>query len=431
MTQSGLFDGGLSAALRSGPAAVGKNSFDEKTSNRQASVRSVGISDLPMAIWCCDWSRARQMMDQLGAGGLGNLRSKLRFETFLHLAASSTQVIDANEAARGLGEILGTSPGAGWLSRLSNGDFLRWFAACLASLHSGDSVTDGEVCIRTADDQPRRFLMRARPMEGMLDWSAVVVCVIAVTTPDVPVDREAFLASKPSPYLTSDAVVASISHEVKQPIGAIQNYAAAAKRWLQLDTTNLEEARRCVDEVIAQATRSAAIIRGLETLSRCRLTECQRMVASDLVADAVALLRMEELADGSNIILNLPPSDLVISGDVVQLRQVLLNLMRNALEAMADGGSVGCVRVTTHEEDGHVVIGVRDEGPGIVESDSELIFMPFHGRRKGGSGMGLAICRAIVHAHSGDIDVRNHEGGGAEFRIRVPLDRHPDAGMAL
>jgi signal transduction histidine kinase len=431
MTQSGLFDGGLSTALRVGAAAVGKNSCDEKSPKLQAAIRSVGIEDLPIAIWCCDWSRARQMMDQLGAGGLGNLKTKLRFETFLHLAASSTQVIDANEAARGLGAILGTSPGDGWFSRLSDGDFLRWFAACLASLHSGDSVTDGEVCIRTADAQPRRFLMRARQMEGMLDWSAVVICAIGVTTPNVAVDRLAFVAAKPSPYLTSDAVFASISHEVRQPIGAIQNYAVAAKRWLQRDTTDLEEARRCVDQVIAQAARSAAIIRGLETLSRCRLMECHRVLASDLVADAVALLRMEELADGSNIVMNLPPSDLVISGDVVQLRQVLLNLMRNALQAMADSGSDGCVRVMAHEENGHVVIGVRDEGPGIEESDSELIFMPFHGRRKGGSGMGLAICRAIVHAHSGDIHVRNHEAGGAEFRVTVPLDRHPDAGMIL
>jgi nitrogen-specific signal transduction histidine kinase len=389
----------------------------------------VGIEDLPMAIWCCDWSKARQMMDQLGAGGLGNLRTKLRFETFLHLAASSTQVVDANEAARGLGEILGTSPGAGWLSRLSNGDFLRWFAACLASLHSGDTVSEGEVCIRTADAQPRRFLMRARPMEGMLDWSAVVICAMTVTTPGTAVDSVAFVATKPSPYLTSDAVVASISHEVKQPIGAIQNYAAAAKRWLQRDTTDLEEARQCVDQVIAQATRSAAIIRGLETLSRCRMTECQRMLASDLMADAVALLRMEELADRSNIVMNLPPSNLVILGDVVQLRQVLLNLMRNAIQAMADSECDGCVRVMAHEENGHVVIGVRDEGPGITESDSELIFMPFHGRRKGGSGMGLAICRAIVHAHCGDIDVRNHKAGGAEFRVRVPLHRQPDTGM--
>jgi nitrogen-specific signal transduction histidine kinase len=431
MTQSGLLGDGVSTALPVEAAVVGKNSSDEKSSNLQAAIRSIGIEDIPMAIWCCDWSRARQMMDQLGAGGLGTLRSKLRFESFLHLAASSTQVIDANEAARGLGEILGTSPGAGWLSRLSNGDFLRWFAACLASLHSGDLVSEGQVCIRTADAHPRRFLMRARPMEGMREWSAVVVCVIAVTTPDVPVDRADFVATKPSPYLTSDAVVASISHEVKQPIGAIQNYAAAAKRWLHRDAMDLEEARRCVDRVIAQATRSAAIIRGLETLSRCRMTDCQRVLASDLMSDAVALLRMEELADGSNIVMNLPPSDLVILGDVVQLRQVLLNLMRNAIQAMADSGSDGCVRVMAHEENGHVVIGVRDEGPGIAESESELIFMPFHGRRKGGSGMGLAICRAIVHAHSGDIDVRNHEAGGAEFRIRVPLDRHPDAGMAL
>jgi signal transduction histidine kinase len=428
MAQSGLLKDGASSALSVEAVAVGVISGDENPVTREAAIRRVGIFDLPIAIWCCDWSRARQMMDQLGSGGLGNLRTSLRFETFLHLAASSTQVIDANDAARGLG--LGTSQGAGWLSRLSNGDFLRWFAACLASLHQGDSVTEGEVCLRTTCAQPRRFLMHARPVDGRHDWSAVVICATEVKAPGVPVGRAALEATMRSPYFTPDALVASISHEVKQPIGAIQSYAAAARRWLQRDETDLEEARRCVDRVIAQAERSAAIIRGLETLSRCRMTECQHVLIADLMADAVALLRMEELADRSNIVMNMPRSDLAILGDAVQLRQVLLNLMRNAIQAMTESGRDGCVSLIAHEENGHVVLGVRDEGPGIDQSESELIFMPFHTRRKGGSGLGLAICRAIVHAHCGEIDARNHENGGAEFRVRVPLARHPETAVA-
>jgi signal transduction histidine kinase len=421
MAKSRLLQDGVSTALPVEAAALGGSSCDENSVNHHIAIRSVKIGDLPMATWCCDWSKARQMMTQLGAGGLSNLRTSLRFETFLHLAASSTQVIDANDAARHLGTMLGTSPGAGWLSRLSNGDFLRWFAACLASLHAGNSATQGEVCIRTDDAQPRRFIMHARPMEGLLDWSEVVVCATGVTTPGAAVDRATFVATKPSPYFTPDALAASISHEVKQPIGAIQNDAAAAKRWLECDATNLKEVRQCVDRVIAQATRSASILRGLETLSRCQMMDCQRILVSDLIADAVALLRMEKLADRSIMMMNLPPPGLAILGDVVQWRQVLINIMRNAIQAMADDGCDGRVHLMACEEDGQVVIRIRDEGPGIAESDGELIFMPFHGRRKDGSGMGLAICRAIVHAHGGDIDVRNHETGGAEFRVRVPV----------
>jgi signal transduction histidine kinase len=423
MTQSGPMQDGASTALSVDAVPVGAVSSGKDLSSREAAIRSVGIGDLPIAIWCCDWSKARQMMDQLGEGGLGNLTTSLRFETFLHLAATGTQVIDANDTARALGNALGTSLGDGWLSRLSNGDLLRWFASCLASLHSGKSVTEGEVCIRTADAQPRRFLMHARPMAGLPDWSAVVICATGVATPGVAADDGAFVATKPSPYFTPDALVASISHEVKQPIGAIQNDAAAAKRWLHHEATDLEEVHQCLDRVIAQAARSAAIVRGLETLSRCRVTECQWIPVSDLMGDAVALLRMEELADRSHIVVNLPRPDLVVLGDVVQLRQVLLNLMRNAIQAMADSGCDSCVRLMAHEENGHAVIGVRDRGPGIGELDNELIFMPFHGRRKDGAGMGLAICRAIVHAHCGDIDARNHEAGGAEFRVRVPLHR--------
>jgi signal transduction histidine kinase len=431
MTQSGLLQDGEDTALSVGDASASEIKRDEKSGSHQAAIRSVCIGDLPMAIWCCDWSKARRMMDQLGAGGLSNLRTSLRFETFLHLAASSTQVIDANEAARGLGDMLGASQGAGWLSTLSNGDFLRWFAACMASLHSGDSAMEGEVCIRTADAQPRRFLMHARPMEGLLDWSAVVVCAMRVTGPSVALDEAALVATKPSPYFTPDALVASISHEVKQPIGAIQNYAAAAKRWLQRDATDLDEARQCVDRVIAQATRSAAIIRGLETLSRCRMTDCQRIIVSDLMADAVALLKMEELADKTDIVVTAPRSDLAILGDVVQLRQLLLNLMRNAIQAMVDSGCDGPVQLMAQEEKGYAMIGVRDDGPGIAELDRELIFMPFHGHRKGGSGMGLAICRAIAHAHCGEIHARNHETGGAEFQVRIPLHQHPDTDVIL
>lgn len=398
--------------------------------NSRTAIRCLGIGDLPVATWCCDWSRARQMTDQLGAGGLGNLRTSLRFDTFLHLAASSTQVIDANGAARALGGILGSCPGKGWLRCHSNGDFLRWFAACLASLHSGDSTNEGEIVVRTANTQPRRFLMHVRLVEGRLDWSAVVICATELSAAGLVVDSPSIATAKPLPYFTPDALVASISHEVKQPIGAIQNYAAAARRWLQEDAADLDEARQCVDLVIAQATRSAAIIRGLEALSRCRSTDCQRVLVADLMADAVSLLRMEELADRSKIVLYLPESDIWLQGDAVQLRQVLLNLMRNALQVMADSGGNGHVHLMALEDNGHVVIGVRDEGPGIAASDMELIFMPFHSRRKGGTGMGLAICRAIVHAHRGSIDALNHEAGGAEFRIRIPVCRGADAGNA-
>ncbi|MFM0221690.1 ATP-binding protein [Paraburkholderia dipogonis] len=214
---------------------------------------------------------------------------------------------------------------------------------------------------------------------------------------------------------------ASIAHEVGQPLAAIVTSGEACLRWLHRKPPNMEEVESCVSEMTSEGTRAAEIVQRVRRLMKGAPPEHAPVEVNELVDEVVALTKGEMESHGCCLELHLAPAVPAVSGDRVQLQQVLINIIINGLQSMAT--TPGKHRLTVSSStnaDGDIVLSVRDSGPGISEDNLTRLFDAFFTTRSTGMGMGLAICTSIVEAHGGEISASNNPEGGATFRVTLP-----------
>ena len=217
------------------------------------------------------------------------------------------------------------------------------------------------------------------------------------------------------------ALVASIAHEVNQPIGAVVTSAAAARRWLDHQPPDVEHAQLCLDRIANEGKRAAEIVRRIRELVRKTPAEMISLDLNQVLLEVVRLTRSEMRRKGVTLELQLAPSLPCITGDRVQLQQVVLNLTLNALEAMATHSGARQLQIRSGtREDGQVVVEVSDTGKGLDPQATEGLFEAFFTTKPGGIGMGLAISRSIIEAHQGTLSARPNTPVGAVFSFTLP-----------
>lgn len=210
---------------------------------------------------------------------------------------------------------------------------------------------------------------------------------------------------------------ASIAHEVNQPLAAIVANAHALERWLSADPPNLERAAATGNRIVRDANAAADVVSRIRALFKQSNESRTSVAPADIVMEAHHLMAEEALRRGASIAVEIEPGLPLLRADRVQLQQVLVNLMRNGLEAAAvSPGPV--VRVRAFGAPDAVQVEVSDNGPGITAPDK--IFDPFFTTKSSGMGMGLAICRSIVEAHGGRLWAETNQGGGARFSFTLP-----------
>ena len=218
---------------------------------------------------------------------------------------------------------------------------------------------------------------------------------------------------------TLGEMVSGIAHEVNQPLTAIANYASACRRMLQSGNTTSEELVATLEKISGQAERAGQVIRGLRSLTRKRDTVRETLDVNQLIREVARLLEFELRNSGWRLVLDLGEKVPPVKGDGVQIQQVVLNLVRNGIEAMNERAAGDYVEVQTGLRDSVVEILVRDCGPGISEDGQQHLFEPFFTTKHHGMGLGLSICQSIVGAHGGEIRYRP-QPVGAGFLIRLP-----------
>jgi len=214
----------------------------------------------------------------------------------------------------------------------------------------------------------------------------------------------------------------SIAHELNQPLTAILSNAQAALRFTSAPSVDLETLREILRDIVADDQRAGEIIWRLRALFERGESKSEPIVAGTLVRDVVRMLRSELISRNVSITLELDPMLPAVHGDPVQLQQVLLNLIYNACEAMAQSERWArwlVVRAAA-ADDGEVAISVVDGGPGIPADRLEKIFEPFVSSKPLGIGLGLVISRSIVSAHGGRIWCQNNDVHGATFTFTIP-----------
>jgi signal transduction histidine kinase len=212
-------------------------------------------------------------------------------------------------------------------------------------------------------------------------------------------------------------MAAGIAHELNNPLGVVLMYSHLLMG--QLKTEINEHSLEDVERIVHEAERARTIVQGILNFSRENRLELQSTDINDLVREAAQDLASVNLYAKIHIELELDDKLKARKVDPSQLRQVLDNLLKNAVEAMADGGTI---TIRTEQLDAETRISVKDSGPGIPEGILPHLFTPFHTTKRigKGTGLGLAVCYGIIKMHSGTIRAFNQPGGGACFEILLP-----------
>jgi len=215
---------------------------------------------------------------------------------------------------------------------------------------------------------------------------------------------------------------ASIAHELRQPLAAIVTGGSASLRWLTRQPPEIEEAGLAVEDIIKDANRASEIIGRIHNLITKNLARKELLDINAAILEVTALTHGEATKNGVTVSTQLAHHLPRIEGDRVQLQQVMLNLILNAIQAMSElRDGIRELHISTeHVQSEGVCADVRDSGPGLSPENLGRLFEPFYTTKPNGMGMGLSICRSIIEAHGGRLWATGHASQGALFRFTIP-----------
>jgi PAS domain S-box-containing protein len=324
---------------------------------------------------------------------------------------------------RGWLEYTGLNPeqasGSGWEKAIHPEDVKRVTERWLVSRTTGQPL-DYEARLRRGSDGVYRwFQTRARPLRDnrgrIVKW-----CAVANDIEDrkhaEQLQADLTHASRIS---TMGELVASISHELAQPITVTTAHAKASLRWLQRDPPEVNEARRGTEQIIEAGVLASEIIDRLRSLYKKTPPKRELVAINEVVSEMARMMGSQARGHGVSIRVDLKDDLPMTMADRVQLQQVLMNLMLNGIEAMKDTGGVVIVK-SELVEDGQIEISVSDTGSGLPPDKADQIFEAFFTTKPQGSGMGLAISRSIVESHGGWIRAGTDGGRGVTFHFTLP-----------
>ncbi|HEV2229336.1 MAG TPA: ATP-binding protein [Steroidobacteraceae bacterium] len=224
---------------------------------------------------------------------------------------------------------------------------------------------------------------------------------------------------------TIGEMAAGVAHELNQPLTAIANYAHACERLLARPGTDPNELREALRQIAAQTTRAADIIRRLRALARSN-QEHLPVSMNALVEELHELLKTDASLHSVELTLDLSPGLPEVAADAGQIQQVILNFVRNSLEALsAQPSAKPTVAISTSLVNGSAVqLTVSDNGPGLAPDTVKRVFDPFFSTKENGTGLGLAISSTIARAHGGTVGYRANTPSGACFYIVIPTQSH-------
>jgi PAS domain S-box-containing protein len=300
------------------------------------------------------------------------------------------------------------------------------FSQSMQARFRGRVGFEAEMKIRTFDNRILHVLYVTDFPEALRFEALGLACMINI---DDRVKARAMLSQVQAEFAHAARVsmlgelTASIAHEVNQPLGAILTSGEAALRWLDRPEPDLAELRGLSRRTVADARRAADIIRRIRAMAVRTAPGQGPLPLNDVVEEVIGFLRPELRRHDVEVVLNLAVDLPEVTGDRVQLQQVVANLAMNAAQAMAVAGTAGR-RLTVRtglSGAGMLCTEMEDTGPGIPPDHLERVFDSFFTTKDGGMGIGLAICRSIIEAHGGSIQAGNcSDGAGARFQFLLP-----------
>jgi C4-dicarboxylate-specific signal transduction histidine kinase len=222
---------------------------------------------------------------------------------------------------------------------------------------------------------------------------------------------------------------ASIAHEINQPLAAIALSGSAALRWLSLKNPDFNEVRSCLERMVADSHRAAKVVDAVRAMYKKNVQNKSMVDLSELVAETLDMLRTEIVKHDVKV--QKVESKMLprVFADRVQLQQVLINLIKNAIDAMSSVNNRSRIlQIQTELNDGEIITSVEDSGVGLAPGDADNIFAAFFTTKPQGMGIGLSICRSIIEMHGGRLWVARGSPRGAVFQFTLPT-ANPSASL--
>ncbi len=311
------------------------------------------------------------------------------------------------------------SAGVGWQTAVHPDDLSHLLNKWLRSLASGEPLEHELRIRRVVDGAHHWFLMRSQALRDMhgkiLRWYGAATDIEDRKRAE---QLQAALAHA-NRVNTMGELVASISHELAQPLMASTMNAKASLRWLQHEPPDLAKAREGTKKIIEAGTLASEIIDRLRSLYKKAPPKRELVVINEVVVEMTGMLKSEARRHGVSIRIDLKDDLPMTVADRVQLQQVLMNLMLNGIEVMNETGGVLTVKSQSNALGGFEVT-INDTGPGLPPGKADQLFEAFFTTKPQGSGMGLSISKSIIEAHGGHIWATNNEGRGATFHFTMP-----------
>jgi phosphoglycerate-specific signal transduction histidine kinase len=268
----------------------------------------------------------------------------------------------------------------------------------------------------------RMLARQIHDASGDCEYIGALMDVTAAKNAEEALHRSQSQLAHVTRVTTLGEMAASIAHEVNQPLAAVTTNAEAGLRWLNRNVPDLDEVRSAIERIKSEAHRASEVIRRIRALSRKTDPKHIRIDLQDVVLESIALVRREVLRHRVNFDFTPGSEPMWVKGDKVQLQQVIINLLMNALQAMSGmHGKERALQVAlTTAPTGDVTLRVQDNGPGISTQNLTSLFNPFFTTKPEGMGMGLSICRSIIDAHGGRIWAQSDLGHGAALNFSLP-----------
>jgi signal transduction histidine kinase len=263
-----------------------------------------------------------------------------------------------------------------------------------------------------------------RDASDELEFVGAVMDITAARMADEALQQTRAELARVTRVTTLGELTAAIAHEVNQPLTGLVSSGNACLRWLAGEAPNLDAARRAVERMVRDGTRAGEVISRIRALVRKSSPRRDWLNVNDAINEVVALIRTEIQRNSISLQTQLSNDSPLILGDRIQLQQVILNLVMNAVEAMSGIDKAQRSLVVASVKDGldAVVVEVRDSGVGLDSTAPDRVFDAFFTTKPDGMGMGLAISRTIVEAHGGELSAMSNAPRGAIFRFRLPTD---------